>query len=90
MRGAGRAMKESQDVGAAEENLETLRQQLAELDAQLKAELEAHAASTDPLHEVLAPISIRPKKTNISVRLLALAWTPYWQKEDGSSTPAWQ
>jgi hypothetical protein len=90
MRGASRAMKESQDVGAAEESLESLQQQLAELDAQLRTELEAHAASTDPRNEALEPISIRPKKTNISVRLLALAWTPYWQKEDGTSTPAWQ
>ncbi|MGH7495987.1 MAG: ATP-binding protein [bacterium] len=89
MRGASRAMKESQDVGAAEENLETLQQQLAELDAQLKAELDTHAASTDPLKENFELISIRPKKTNISVRLLALAWAPHWEKEDGSSTPAW-
>jgi len=88
MRGASRAMKESQDVNAAEENIEALQQQLAELDLQLKAELDAHAAGTDPLNETLEAISIRPKKTNISVRLLALAWMPHWQQEDGSLAPA--
>lgn len=90
MRGASRAMKESQEVGAAQENLETLQQQLAELEAQLKAELEVRAASMDPLNEALEAISIRPKKTGITVRLLALAWAPYWQQGEGNLTPAWQ
>ena len=36
IRGAGRAIKESKDVGQAEENVSALQQQLADLEAQFK------------------------------------------------------
>ena len=90
VRSAGRVMKESQDVGAAEENVTALQQQLTELEAQFKSESEALAAATDPLNEKLETISIKPTKANIAVKLVALAWTPYWRDESGSLTAAWQ
>jgi len=43
----------------------------------------------DPLTENLETITIKPKKTNISVQLVALVWTPYWCDEQGTATPAW-
>jgi hypothetical protein len=89
IRSAGRVMKESQDVGAAEENVAALQQQLAALDAQFKSESEALAAATDPLTEKLDTISIKPTKANITVRLVALAWAPYWHTADGPLKPAW-
>jgi hypothetical protein len=90
IRSAGRVLKESQDVGAAEENVAALQQQLADLEAQFKAESDALAAATDPLNEKLDAISIRPTKANIAVKLVALAWTPHWQDSKGQLTQAWQ
>jgi ferritin-like metal-binding protein YciE len=90
IRGAGRAIKESQDVGQAEENASVLQQQLADLEAQFKAETELLAASTDPLLEKLETLSLKPTKTNIAVKLVALAWTPNWQDRTGVLTAAWQ
>ncbi|HEY6083838.1 MAG TPA: DUF87 domain-containing protein [Nitrospira sp.] len=89
IRGAGRAMKESQDVSQAEENVAALQQQLADLEAQFTSERERLAASTDPLNEKLEPISLKPSKSNISVKLLCLAWMPQWRASDGTMTPAW-
>ena len=89
IRSAGRVMKESKDVGVAEENVTVLQQQLAELDAQFKSESEALAAATDPLNEKLETISIKPTKTNIAVKLVALAWTPHWRDAKGTLTSAW-
>jgi hypothetical protein len=89
VRSAGRVMKESKDVGAAEENVATLQQQLAGLEAQFKSESEALATATDPLNEKLETISIKPTKANIAVKLVALAWTPHWRDAKGSLTPAW-
>jgi uncharacterized protein YdgA (DUF945 family) len=82
-------MKESQDVGAAEENVAALQQQLADLEAQFKSEGDALAAATDPLNEKLETISIRPTKANIAVKLVALAWTPHWRDTEGRLTQAW-
>ncbi len=76
IRGAGRAMKDKQDVARAEENVAAVDQQLAELEAQFKAEADALAAASDPLTEKLAAISLKPAKADISVKLVALAWMP--------------
>ncbi|MBH0189315.1 MAG: ATP-binding protein [Nitrospira sp.] len=89
VRSAGRVMKESQDVGAAEENVAVLQQQLADLEAQFKSESDALAAATDPLNENLDTISIKPTKANIAVKLVALVWTPHWRDAGGATTPAW-
>ena len=89
IRGAGRAIKESKDVGQAEENVSALQQQLADLEAQFKTETDVLAAATDPLNERLETISLKPTKANIAVKLVALAWTPYWRNSDGATTAAW-
>jgi hypothetical protein len=90
VRSAGRVMKESKDVGVAEENVAALQQQLADLEAQFKSESEALVAATDPLNEKLETISIKPTKANIAVKLVALVWTPHWRDKSGSLTAAWQ
>jgi hypothetical protein len=89
VRSAGRVIKESQDVGAAEENVAALQQQLADLEAQFKSESDALAAATDPLNEKLETISIKPTKANIAVKLVALVWTPHWRDAEGRLTQAW-
>ena len=89
IRGAGRVLKESQDVSMAQENVAALQQQLAELEAQFKAETEALAAASDPLQEKLQPVSLKPAKADITVKLVSLAWTPHWRSSDGSMAPAW-
>jgi len=90
IRGAGRAIKESQDVGQAEENRESLQQQLAGLEAQFKAETDALLASIDPRTEKLDRISLKPTKSNIAVKLAALAWVPYWSDAGGGLASAWE
>jgi len=90
VRSAGRVMKESKDVGVAEENVTALQQQLAVLEAQFKSESDALAAATDPLNEKLETICIKPTKANIAVKLVTLAWTPHWRDTEGRLAAAWQ
>jgi hypothetical protein len=87
-RGAGRTVKEAQDVARAEENVEELTKQLADLQALLDQETEAIRASADPLAESLETCEVRPKKTDISVELVSLAWFPYWRDVKGGIAPA--
>ncbi|THJ20375.1 MAG: ATP-binding protein [Nitrospira sp. CG24D] len=89
IKSAGRVMKESQEVGYAEENVAALQQQRADFEAQFKTESDALAAATDPLNEKLETISIKPTKANIAVKLVALAWTPQWRDAQGMTTSAW-
>ena len=90
IRGAGRVIKESKDVGQAEENATALQQQLTELEGQFKAETETLSAATDPLTEKLERWSLKPTKSNIAVKLVALAWAPYWQDGSGTQVSAWE
>jgi hypothetical protein len=89
IRGAGRVLKESQEVNLAEENVAALQKQLADLEAQFKSESETLAAAIDPLNEKLETISLKPTKANIAVKLVALVWTPHWRSSNGSLTPGW-
>ena len=77
-RGVGRSIQQQQDVGRAKADVAAAQQ---ELDA-LNAEIEQKAAGVDA-----APL--RPTKSNIDVRLVALAWAPYWRDAQGTLTPAW-
>jgi hypothetical protein len=86
MRGATRASRESGDVGRAEENLASVQMQLHDLQAQLEDEIQAIQSRMDASNEPLEVVSVKPKKTNIQVRLLTLAWAPY----DAQARPAWE
>jgi len=90
IRSAGRVLKESKDVGVAEENVAALQQQLADLESQFKSESEVLASATDPLNEKLETIAIKPTKSNIAVKLVSLAWIPHWRDTEGRLTAAWQ
>ena len=69
-------MRESQDVGRAEETLEALQSQLNQLQDTFKEESEELKARTDPATETLETIEIKPKKKDIVVKLVALVWVP--------------
>jgi hypothetical protein len=88
-RGAGRVLKETQDVGRAKETVAAVDEAIAALDAQFKAEADALGASTDPLTERLETLALKPTRQNISVRLVALAWVPCWRDRAGAVSPAW-
>jgi hypothetical protein len=88
-RGASRAMKEAKDVKRAEEKLQVLQQKVAELQDELAHEIERVKTNIDPQSEKLESYLLRPKKTDVSVSLLALIWVPYWQDDKGGIQAAW-
>jgi hypothetical protein len=89
-RGAGRVLKETQDVGRAKETVAAVDEAIAALDEQFKAEATALGASTDPLTEALETLALKPTRGGIAVRLVTLAWAPYWRDRAGALTPAWE
>ena len=83
-------MKEKEDVDRAKDTVSARQQRLDEINQEFKEETDALAAKSDPATEELQKISIRPAKKDIIVKLVGLAWLPYWQTPDGKATPAWQ
>ena len=88
-RGVSRSMKEAEDVNRAEENVAAIAEKLAELEAEFKSETVDLERLFDPQTEELDKISLKPKKVNIDVKLVALAWAPYWHDAQGGVKPAW-
>jgi hypothetical protein len=89
MRGVGRAMDQSGDVARAGETVEAIQQQLTDLDAQFRSETDALAGAIDPSTASLESIELRPNKTNINVRLVALVWLPFTRDAAGLVNPAY-
>ena len=75
-RTAGRIMKEKEDVARAEDTVGTIKQQLAEFDTQLAADLAAIDAGADALTTPLEAVSLKPKRGGVSVQAVALVWVP--------------
>ena len=87
-RGAGRVLKEREDVARAQETVAAVQQALAALQTELQDELAGLEARGEP--DRLEPVAVRPKKSDVRIQLCALAWTPYWRDGAGSVTPAWK
>ena len=84
-----RGVSLSNHVTRAGENVDALQQQLNELDAQFRAENEALTRNTDSTTAELETIELRPNKTNIQVRLVALVWLPFTRDALGNVNPAY-
>ncbi len=76
-RGIGRSVQQQSDVTRAKETVETYKKQYEELNRQFEAEAEELDSKIDPMTEPLETITLRPKKTDLDVRLVALVWAPY-------------
>ena len=88
VRGVGRSMRESQDVGRAEENVAAIAQKLSDLEAEFQSETAALERSFDPQTEPLETVNLKPTKANISIKLVTLAWAPYFQPQQGTKDTA--
>jgi hypothetical protein len=88
-RGVGRAMKDHQDIGRATETVQAIQDQLAALEAEFRAEVEALGGAQDPVRQELETVTIRPTRSNVAVSLVALAWVPTWRSPGSPPVPAW-
>jgi hypothetical protein len=82
--GVGRSMQQQGDVARAKDSVETYKSQLEELNTQFQEESNALEGRIDPATETLEAVVINPKKTDINVQLVALAWVPFRDE-----SPAW-
>ncbi|MES2521363.1 MAG: DUF87 domain-containing protein [Gemmatimonadota bacterium] len=88
-RGVGRAVQQRGDVTRANESVDALRAQYAELEAQLQTDIDTLGASYDAANEELGRIPVKAKSGDVQVLLVALVWLPY-VSSNGTISAAWE
>lgn len=78
-----RAYKQRRDVGIAKEKAKALEKDIAEMEAELREEVEDLEREYDPQKAELERIQIKPYKKDIDVKAVALLWLPYDEHGDG-------
>lgn len=73
-RGSARAAAQKQEIGRAEETLSSYQQQLDQLNDDLANAIAETKSKYAASSEDFETVAISPKKTNISVQLIALVW----------------
>ena len=73
-RGVGRSMKESEDIERARQTVAAIDDQRKQLDDELREETTKLEAASDAATEKLQQVSIKPKKTDVTVKLVSLVW----------------
>jgi hypothetical protein len=73
-RGIGRTMKESEDISRARETVQADTEQRQALEDELKMEMSTLEAEGDPATETFDRISVKPKRANVTVKLVSLLW----------------
>lgn len=74
LRRATQIGKDSQDATQAEQEVENYQQQLQDLDDQMNGEISSLNADANPDSIKVATTSVRPRKSDISVEKISLAW----------------
>ena len=87
LRGASRASREKEDIGRAEDTLEALQEELAALEARFEEEAAELRAPADPASFDLQEITVAPRKSDLNVERVALAWTPWSVDSAGIAEP---
>ena len=76
MRGAGRASRERDDIRRAAESVAVLRGQRAEMEEEFARETETVRERFDVDGLELETVAIAPRKADINIQRVALAWLP--------------
>ncbi len=87
---AGRAWKQSSDVGRAEDTVEAVTAQLNALEGEMTAEVAKLQSQFDIMKENLETLKIPPLKKNVVLTALGLAWLPHYRVNESTLEPAWE
>ena len=88
-RQAGKVLRDQGDVSRAGDTVGAYQAQLDELQSQVEAEAAEVAKRMDAANAPVETVSLKPKKTNITVGFTALVWAPCKVAEGRDPEPAW-
>jgi hypothetical protein len=90
VKSAGRMQQESMDVARAQQMAAAVKQEIADLDKGLQAEIDGLEGTFDPAAEQLEEVMLKPKSTDIALEAFGLTWLPYRKSADGRLTADWK
>jgi hypothetical protein len=88
-RSATRIGRESGDVDRADDNLDVVRQQRADLQRQFEADTAALERALDISAVSLRSVQVTPRKSDIAIGEVAVVWVPWRTGADGFPAPAY-
>ena len=71
--------KAKMDVEESEQEIARLEQEIQEMEEDVRAEAEAIAAKWEETLNDIEPYEVKPRRADVSVDLVAVAWLPYWE-----------
>ncbi len=89
IRAASKISEDRQNVAQANESVEAVQAMIDKLNEDCAAETAKIQSSYSTSEIKLEPVSIAPKKTDITVIKVALAWTPWIVRPDGQAEAAY-
>jgi Helicase HerA, central domain len=84
---AGKAIQRSGDTGTAQAALDEALEKFTDMEVQVQAEIEKLETTRRPEALVVQTIELPPKKADITIEQVVLAWTP-WTTGDGGQFEA--
>jgi len=88
-RGVGRSTQQASDVKRAKETLAALLRERDELSREFEDEVDRLEKRCDPETEPLTSVALKPRKTDVDVKRLTLAWRPFVITELGERKSLW-
>ncbi len=73
---AGRVLKERPEIAEAKERVESIDQEINELNSQLEAEIAKIDSAMSPEGHQLEEVVIQPRKSDVNISQVTLVWTP--------------
>jgi len=89
MRSVGRATTQHSDIARAEAKLKDLQEELQAMEKAFTEELAQVKQNFHPDQLELEELSVKPRKSDIAVEEVALAWAPWIVDADGIAEPGY-
>lgn len=89
MRSFGRASKEKDDIGRAEENLDELQVKYEDLEADFDEQVNELTEKLSVENLDLEELAVTPRKSDIDIEEFSVCWLPWRIDSSGIAEPAW-
>ena len=86
------------DIEESEREIKRLEEEIAEMEADFKQEADDIAARWDEMLDDIETYQVKPRRADISIDMVAVAWLPYWEiiyegrggRRISDRVPAWK